>query len=353
LNPYAAKGPLLKLEDVNFKLANGAPTKETGSLYCFAVSAKRYALFNLTADEQITMRKASAHGLGHLLPPYSESEAPASIPGPAVPLSEIGAERWQYDLWHQIIRAALDGDPDQVDLRYHANLDLPAASRYGATTPNLVSWFDKYNDGLPYSDQVRPSNFMLAFQISPLAIQQYPELLESIAGDDASRPKPVKLPKPVAPFDRHPAKAAEACFDRDTGMAIPIRVLKTYKDALAQYHLRPEHKFANGNYTNRGTTRRRHARPAVIRNIGKESNRWEEKFYLGFSEEKQVEYGLAPNDLKGFLGALRTEIRTTGQRKVAAESGTSRRTIARIMQGKSVRKTVAAKIIGVLRTRKK
>ena len=167
LNPYAEKGPLLKLEDVNFKLANGRPTKDTQPLYCFAVSAKRYALFNLNADGQISIRKASAHGLGHLLPPYQEAEAPASIPAPAMPLEEIGVERWQYDLWHQIIRAALDGHPDQVDLDYHPNLDLPAASRYGATTPNLVSWFDKHNENRPYSDQVRPSNFMLAYQISP------------------------------------------------------------------------------------------------------------------------------------------------------------------------------------------
>ena len=56
---------------------------------------------------------------------------PPSIPAPAMPLPEIGVERWQYDLWHQIIRAATDGHPDQVDLDYHPNLGLPAASRYG------------------------------------------------------------------------------------------------------------------------------------------------------------------------------------------------------------------------------
>jgi hypothetical protein len=349
LNPYAQKGPLLKLEDVNFKLKGGKPAKETQPLYCFAVSAKRYALFNLSPDGQISIRKASAHGLGHLLLPYTESQAPTSIPAPAMPLSEIGVERWQYDLWHQIIRTALDAHPDQVNLDYHLNLDLPAASRYGATTPNLASWFDKYNEGRSYSDQVRPSNFMLAYQISPVAIHECPEFLASITESNSSQPRPIKLPKPVAPFDRDPATAAKSCFDRDTGISVPTRALKTYKNALAQYHLRPEHKFLNGNYTDRGITKRRHVKPAAIRHIGKESNRWEEKFYLGNEEGAEINYGLAPHDSEAFLDTLRTQIVAAGQRKIARESGISRRTLARFMQGDRIRSGIITRLVRAAR----
>ena len=68
LNPYDAKGSILDLEDENYSLSgNGLEP-----LYCFAVSAKRYALFNRVADGELVIRKASAHGLGHLLPPYKE-----------------------------------------------------------------------------------------------------------------------------------------------------------------------------------------------------------------------------------------------------------------------------------------
>ncbi len=85
-----------------------------------------------------------------------------SIPAPTIPLDKIGVERWQYDLWYKIIRAALDGHPDQVDLSYHNALKQPAVSRYGATTPALLKWFEAFNRGREYPDQVKPFNFLNA-----------------------------------------------------------------------------------------------------------------------------------------------------------------------------------------------
>ena len=55
------------------------------------------------------------------------------------PLVRIGVDRWQYDLWYQIIRAELEGHPDQVDLSLPPSSGKPAASRYGATTPELLA----------------------------------------------------------------------------------------------------------------------------------------------------------------------------------------------------------------------
>jgi DNA polymerase elongation subunit (family B) len=76
LNPYEAKGSILDLEDENFHPETGEPDP----LYCFAVSAKRYALFNRTADGQLIIWKASAHGLGHLLAPYKEDPGAINEP---------------------------------------------------------------------------------------------------------------------------------------------------------------------------------------------------------------------------------------------------------------------------------
>jgi hypothetical protein len=172
--------------------------------------------------------------------------------------------------------------------------------------------------------------------------------LKTIVGDGSSRPKPIILPKPVAPFDRNPVTAAQACFDRDTGIVIPIDVLKTYKDALTQYHLRPEHKFLNSNYMDRGTTKRRRVKPIAVRNIGKEANRWEEKFYLGSEESAEINYGLAPQDSKAFLDKLRARIIVVGQREISRRTGISRRTISRFLEGKEARKQIIIILINAV-----
>jgi hypothetical protein len=48
--------------------------------------------------------------------------------------------------------------------------------------------------------------------------------------------------------------------------------LLTYAEALAQYHLRPESKFLNGDFSDRGRTERRHVIATQIVHIGKEAN---------------------------------------------------------------------------------
>jgi hypothetical protein len=66
LNPYGSGESLLKLEDANFNLRKPG---ELEPLYCYTISSKRYALFNLDAKGRPILRKASAHGLGHLRSP--------------------------------------------------------------------------------------------------------------------------------------------------------------------------------------------------------------------------------------------------------------------------------------------
>ena len=60
LNPYDFSGSILKIEDVNNSLNGDTPEP----LYCFAISSKRYALFNIGDDGAPIMRKVSAHGFG-------------------------------------------------------------------------------------------------------------------------------------------------------------------------------------------------------------------------------------------------------------------------------------------------
>lgn len=331
LNPYAAKGPILKAEDANFAVRHGKLSDEIQPLYCLAISAKRYALFNLSGDGQILIRKASAHGLGHLKAPYQESEAPRSIPAPPVPLAEIGVERWHHDLWHQIIRAALDGHPDQVDLDLHPNLNAPAASRYAATTPALLDWFKTHNASLEYPDRVSPFNFLLAFQVEPTAVHELPEYEDQIADTMEGNPNKFRWPKPIAQFCTDAALAAENCFDRDTGKQIPAAILKTYKDVLGSYHLRREQKFLNGNFKDRGITVRRHVKPLEIRQIGKESNKWQERFSLNTDTGSEIDYGVSDSSQNELINLVQEINKIVGQRELAKKIGISRQTLSKIL----------------------
>jgi hypothetical protein len=266
---------ILKIEDVNFRIGGGA---EFDPLYCWAISAKRYCLFNVDEGRKPVLRKASAHGLGHLRAPYGRDNPASGIPAPQVDLGPMKLELWHHDLWWQIVSAALAGAPNRVDLVYHPAPNASAVSRYAATTPDLLRWFKRYNAGLSYAEQVKPFGFLLSFTANPV---QPVELIGRKRGRKPAAPPA----KPIAPFDSDFDKASAAAFDRETGEAISPAALKSYRQALAQYHLRPESKFLNADFADRGTTIRRHVLAVGVRYIGKEANRWEEKFFVGADAE--------------------------------------------------------------------
>ncbi len=266
LNPYRNPGSILKVEDLNF----GIGSIQREPLYCFSISAKRYALFN-HSDSQLVVRKASAHGLGHLLDPYPETEAPSTIPPPSVPLKDLGVRRWQYDLWYRILQSAIAGNPNCVSLDWHPALHNPAAIRYTASSPQLLSWLTRWNEKRTYEGQIRPFGFLLSFMprtgvFLPLPITDV---------DDIGRGRPLAPESlaPIAPYDPNPFFAVSKVFDRITGKPIQGDRLKTYVEVLAQYHLSCEGKFLNGDFLDAGRTERRQIQTRKFDWIGKEANR--------------------------------------------------------------------------------
>ena len=332
LKPYRIADPLFKLEDANYAVgADGQKTSELADLYCFAVSDKRYALFNLDADGRPVLRKASGHGLGHLRPPYEAKDAPASTPGPLVREKDLGVPRWQHDLWYRIISAALDGHPAQVDLGDIPGLDVPAVSRYSATTPALLRWFNRYNDGRPYREQVRPFGFLLAFQARGSRLAAIDPL---IAPDHCRDDLDLAVPAVAAPYERNAQIAADKAFDRADGEPVPAHLLRTYREVLAQYHLHPETKFHNGDFLDAGRTSRRHVRPlGPIDNIGKEANRWEEQFYLGSNPETQIGYGSGEREIDAYALGVRELMTPFGVREISREAGVSVGTVSTVKRG--------------------
>ena len=189
LNPYEDKSKeVFEEEDQNRGLMpDGEGGWKLGTdlepLYCYAVSAKRYALFNMPDNSPPVLRKASAHGLGHLLAPYPSDWASAPDPAPRVALDALGVSRWQHDLWQRVVRAVTEGHPNDVDLSFlhdrvlhrwaeehpealrlglAAPLRFPALQRYAATTPAIMAWFEDWNRDRPYHEQVKPFGFFLA-----------------------------------------------------------------------------------------------------------------------------------------------------------------------------------------------
>lgn len=327
LNPYQQQGSILKVEEINY--VSGIP----GSfepLYCFAISPKRYALFNLDRYGQPIIRKAMAHGLGHLRAPYSNDEAPTEISAPSVPLSEIGVSRWQYDLWYRILTAALSGNSAVVPIANLPEFNAPAVSQYAATTPNLLTWFDSYNAGKSYCDQVKPFNFLLMLQVDDQAWQ-----IERTVSDEFA-----SLPSAVAPFTKNIREAVKTCFDRLTDKPVPAHILKSVAGTLARYHLHPEAKYRRADYLDTGTVERRHVHATHILHIGKEAHRWEERLYLGEVPEAQIEY---QNDAQRLEALLRTAVEFS-QRDIARASGISLRQVNAILnrQGKPTRRTLQA-----------
>src|SRR5262249_8856508 len=109
--------------------------------------------------------------------------------------------------------------------------------------------------------------------------------------------------------------------------------LKTYRQALAQYHLHPEAKFHHGDYLDRGPTARRHIEVTAIEHIGKEANRWEEQLYLGLDPEAQIAYGTTPEDRERLRGSVLRAGRRFGQRALAEAAGVSPREVGAILRG--------------------
>jgi hypothetical protein len=159
LNPYGDNSPILQLEKVNFP-----PDKrdDLGALdppFCLAVSAKRYVLFN-RQNGSVVVRKASGHGLGHLMAPYDELPAARRER-----IERVGVPLWQEDLWKEIIRAAESHKPDETRFMEMQTFDTPAASQYAATTPELLlRWFDGYNEHQPSGHTVFPFGVLLSLQ---------------------------------------------------------------------------------------------------------------------------------------------------------------------------------------------
>jgi len=117
LNPYSFGGTILKVEDVNY--VDGDPTKGFRDLYGYAISAKRYCLFEGKQVRQIV--DAKAHGIGYLMSPIQRN--------PNKDEDEFAVAFWQRVLQNEGISLKRE-EPEW--------LDRPAMMRIPVSSPAVL-----------------------------------------------------------------------------------------------------------------------------------------------------------------------------------------------------------------------
>lgn len=132
LNPFNRQlvRHVLKIEDVNF--VDSDPQKKRRQVFGYAISAKRYVLYTQERSE-ISIVKASGHGLGYLYPPKEGFD------------NRAGAPQWVVEAWDWLLRKELGLKFTEPEW-----LDLPAMMRMALTSPNVMreqrpEWLSPFN----------------------------------------------------------------------------------------------------------------------------------------------------------------------------------------------------------------
>ena len=312
LNPYrndVAKS-ILKIEH----------TDDTGRprpLYGFAVSAKRYVLYERQGDA-LRIVDAKGHGLGYLYPPVTKANRDDSD--------------WTVEAWNWILcqRLGLPTDPPPW-------LDIPAMMRIAISTPQLL-------------ERLKHVAAPFSFFLCPLIdVAGYPSDIERAAFTV------------VIPFTKdrrawvnaeatdiydgthyHLAQKQTAAHDR----AIP----QTFGSVLRQYPRHVESKSLAPDGTpctaeTRGVLQRARVTAGRLRFVGKETDRhWDQGGDLSLVQFKVMEY--QPTATKVVAdAALRAQVTKCGRREMMRRTGLSQHTLEAICAGRPVRRATLQRVI--------
>jgi hypothetical protein len=310
-DPGAVPGSVLELEEYNFD----EPTGERRELYCYSISAKRYALYNLEDGEPV-IRKASRHGLGHLLNPKDPDKRDDS---------------WVDEVWAYIVRKDVLGLPAKEP----SWIARPAVGRVGVSSPQTLALFRDVNRGKAYADQVKPGNFMLSAQVAdfghPRGVDvQHFHLIAPY------NPDPRQWLK-MRWIDRYSGKTYRVTLSEHATLEAEAR-LKSYGDVVLSYRFHPEFKSDGPggeacDRRTRGLLRRTSIEATGVVYIGKESNKLEETEdgLIHDLDEVLNEYHDARGDV--FTTLVLPVLRTMPLRVIVAESGLNPSTAKRIRAG--------------------
>jgi len=283
------------------------------------------------------VRKASAHGLGFLLPPYPEFSPSADAPA------------WVVEAWEWILcrEAGLQCEPPRW-------FDLPAMMRFTITTPQILKVLQSRQRDLPYSERAKPFGFI----ISPLLDRLtggYPIVADcsrfTLIGQFSSNPSSWF---DLTYFNVHDGKSYRLGRPgkRFSYEAEPIslsEVVERYRWHRESKSLAPDGTACIHETT--GLLRRSPVNCDGIRYIGKESDRrWEQGEEISMLDTFTLEY--RPNETANMTTdpELQRKMREHSIRAVAKAAGVSTRTIRAARDGKRLRKSTIDKLETVLRS---
>jgi hypothetical protein len=259
LNPYDASvvPSLLKLEREDVR--------------CFAISAKRYALYHRVGDS-VEIVNPSEHGLGALI---GET-------------ANVKEERLPWKVWQSVLDREFGVTPDTL-------LEGVARRRFPINKPALYRRFAKFNRGKAYMDQVKPWNFLQALTAA------------YHTGDESV---------PIAPFEPSLQKSKKLeWIDLHTGNAVKIDwdcvgyadavPVQTLDELARRYAVHPERKGADfdglpSSPNFRGVLSRLNLRVDSTVHVGKEIDRLDEDDGVSLDADGPAVY----TDSGGEVGAL-------------------------------------------------
>jgi hypothetical protein len=317
LNPYSFGGTILKIEDVNY--IDGDPSKGSRDLYGYAISAKRYCLFEGKQIRKIV--DAKAHGIGYLMNPLRRKGDDQG--------DQFAAAFWRKVLQNEGIALKTD-DPDW--------LDRPAMMRIPVSSPAVVGRLKEF---------CKPYDFVLA----PVIREGDLQLAEEAE-------KPILVTRFNKDSDEWSAgtyynvRSGEAYSittgESGTGNVIPVR---SYRSVVNAYVNNAESKFngPDGNQCHpwtRGTLQRMHVVGREHRYCGKEFKRKLEQGPVDHEVEfrcKVYESGRVVADPE----TLR-QLSRFSERQIRAGTGLRRDTIRLIRHGGPAKPSTMQRITNFL-----
>ena len=325
LNPYKKKlvHEILKVEDVNF--VGSDPSKPRRQLFGYAVSAKRYVLYEQDGSD-ISIVKASGHGLGYLFPPKRGFR------------EDVGAPAFIVEAWEWLLNRELG-----LPCKEPAWLDLPAMMRIALTSPHVLQGHRP--------EWLSPFSFFFLPLISELG--GYP------AGFD---PSTFKF---ITPFtsNRKEWKKLKG-INLSDGQTFEMEmspsgkqdkvVPESFRIVLRHYLRRPESKSLAPDGTpcvadTRGLLQRASIVAGRIIPVGKETDRrWEQGEDISLVDFRVLEYQPS-GEMVIAEPTLIDKITNQGLRETMRKTGLSQHTIQRIRAGKPVRGTTLKRMQAAMR----